>query len=132
MLACLGLRGAPPVAPGQVRIAVRAAGANPGGTSSFCGLSPVRGRRRSQPDVDHRRRRVVDKGKQITGAAREELMREMKKQYENGLSIRAVAEAHGRSYGFVHQVLTEAGVPLRSRGGDRSHRRLEKAGRSQR
>ena len=74
---------------------------------------------------------MVDKGKQITGAAREELTREMKKQYENGLSIRAIAEAHGRSYGFVHQVLTEAGVPLRSRGGDRTHRRLEKAGRSQ-
>ncbi|CAL9666650.1 hypothetical protein SUDANB176_07256 [Streptomyces sp. enrichment culture] len=74
----------------------------------------------------------MDKGKQITGAAREKLAREMKEQYENGLSIRAIAEAHGRSYGFVHRVLTEADVPLRSRGGDRPHRRLEKAGRPQR
>ncbi|KES08412.1 transcriptional regulator [Streptomyces toyocaensis] len=70
------------------------------------------------------------KGKQITGSAREELAREMKEQYENGLSIRAIAEAHRRSYGFVHRVLTEADAPLRSRGGNRSHRRLEEAGRS--
>ncbi|MFD7691654.1 helix-turn-helix domain-containing protein [Streptomyces sp. NPDC059781] len=74
----------------------------------------------------------MDKGKQITGTARAELAREMKEQYENGLSIRAIAEAHGRSYGFVHRVLTEADAPLRSRGGNRSHRRLEEAGRPQR
>ena len=37
----------------------------------------------------------MDKGKQITGTARAELAREMKEQYENGLSIRAIAEAHG-------------------------------------
>ncbi|CAM5339666.1 hypothetical protein SGLAM104S_08353 [Streptomyces glaucescens] len=54
--------------------------------------------------------------------------REMKRQYEQGLSIRAIAEAHGRSYGFVHRVLTEAEAPLRNRGGD--HRRLEKSGRT--
>ncbi|MFF3501689.1 helix-turn-helix domain-containing protein [Streptomyces sp. NPDC003247] len=74
----------------------------------------------------------MNKGKQITGAAREELAREMKKQYADGLSIRAIAEAHGRSYGFVHRVLTEADVPLRSRGGDRPHRRLEEARRPRR
>ncbi|MFE2276531.1 helix-turn-helix domain-containing protein [Streptomyces sp. NPDC059454] len=74
----------------------------------------------------------MDKGKQITGAAREELAREMREQYENGRSIRAIAEAHGRSYGFVHRVLTEADAPLRSRGGNHSHRRLEEAGRPQR
>ncbi|MEW2077863.1 helix-turn-helix domain-containing protein [Streptomyces sp. NPDC013433] len=74
----------------------------------------------------------MDKGKQITGRAREELAREMREQYENGLSIRAIAEAHGRSYGFVHRVLTEADAPLRSRGGNRAHRRLEEAGRPQR
>ncbi|WP_443735740.1 helix-turn-helix domain-containing protein [Streptomyces lavenduligriseus] len=31
----------------------------------------------------------------------------MKEQYEGGRSIRAIAEAYGRSYGFVHRVLTE-------------------------
>ncbi|MET9444184.1 helix-turn-helix domain-containing protein [Streptomyces sp. NPDC006610] len=73
----------------------------------------------------------MDKGKQITGTAREKIAREMKKQYEEGLSIRAIAEAHGRSYGFVHRVLSEADVSLRSRGGDRPRRRLEDAGRLQ-
>jgi transposase len=73
----------------------------------------------------------MDKGKQITGTAREKIAREMKKQYEEGLSIRAIAEAHGRSYGFVHRVLSEADVNLRSRGGDRPRRRLEDAGRPQ-
>ncbi|MFI2376185.1 helix-turn-helix domain-containing protein [Streptomyces sp. NPDC018964] len=73
----------------------------------------------------------MEKGKQITGRARAELAREMKEQYENGLSIRAIAEAHGRSYGFVHRVLTEADAPLRSRGGNRAHRRLAETGRPQ-
>ncbi|MFF4710087.1 helix-turn-helix domain-containing protein [Streptomyces eurythermus] len=59
------------------------------------------------------------KGEQITGAARQKLAREMKEQYEGGRSIRAIAEAYGRSYGFVHRVLTEMDVPLRSRGGER-------------
>ncbi len=67
----------------------------------------------------------MDKGKQITGTAREKLAREMKEQYEKGLSIRAIAEAYGRSYGFVHRVLTETDAPLRGRGGKHPHRRLE-------
>ncbi|GAA2229432.1 helix-turn-helix domain-containing protein [Streptomyces nogalater] len=62
------------------------------------------------------------KGEQITGAAREELAREMKQQYEAGRSIRAIAEAYGRSYGFVHRVLTETEVSLRGRGGERPRR----------
>ncbi|MDX3772085.1 MULTISPECIES: helix-turn-helix domain-containing protein [unclassified Streptomyces] len=36
---------------------------------------------------------------------------------EGGASIRAIADAHGRSYGFVHRMLSEAGVTLRGRGG---------------
>ncbi|MFG2359072.1 helix-turn-helix domain-containing protein [Streptomyces sp. NPDC048521] len=58
------------------------------------------------------------KGKWITGGARAELAEAFARQYREGRSIRAIAEAHGRSYGFVHRVLTEAGVPLRARGGD--------------
>ncbi|MEV0977642.1 helix-turn-helix domain-containing protein [Streptomyces sp. NPDC049915] len=64
----------------------------------------------------------MDKRKWITGAARKQLAEVLKKEYEEGRSIRAIAEAHGRSYGFVHRVLREAGVPLRTRGGDvRTH-----------
>lgn len=58
------------------------------------------------------------KGKWITGSARRELAETFSKQYSEGRSIRAIAEEHGRSYGFVHRVLTEAHVPLRARGGD--------------
>ncbi|MER7224767.1 helix-turn-helix domain-containing protein [Streptomyces rubradiris] len=54
----------------------------------------------------------------------------MKEQYEGGRSIRAIAEAYGRSYGFVHRVLTETDVSLRSRGGEHPHRRLGTPARS--
>ncbi|MGV9247280.1 helix-turn-helix domain-containing protein [Streptomyces sp. NPDC003710] len=60
----------------------------------------------------------MQKKKWITGDAREELAEILAREYEEGRTIRAIAQAHGRSYGFVHRVLTEAGVPLRPRGGD--------------
>ncbi|MFE4775986.1 helix-turn-helix domain-containing protein [Streptomyces sp. NPDC056713] len=59
----------------------------------------------------------MDKGKRITGAARDKLAAELKTAYESGASIRSIAESSGRSYGFVHRILTEAGVTLRGRGG---------------
>lgn len=37
--------------------------------------------------------------------------------YRSGWSIRAVAAQTGRSYGFVHRVLTASGVQIRHRGG---------------
>jgi hypothetical protein len=49
----------------------------------------------------------------ISGATRDKLAASLKKKYENGASIRALAESTGRSYGFVRRVLTEAGVRLR-------------------
>ncbi|MCP3822701.1 helix-turn-helix domain-containing protein [Streptomyces sp. A3M-1-3] len=57
------------------------------------------------------------KGTRITGEARDKIAADMKKAYEGGASIRALAEDAGRSYGFVHRILTEAGVTLRGRGG---------------
>jgi hypothetical protein len=58
------------------------------------------------------------KGTWITGGARKERAEDFAREYKEGRSIRAIAEAHGRSNGFVHRVLTEADVPLRPRGGD--------------
>ncbi|WP_432164745.1 helix-turn-helix domain-containing protein [Streptomyces sp. bgisy031] len=58
----------------------------------------------------------MDKGKQITGAARDKLAAELKAAYEGGATIRSIAESTGRSYGFVHHILTETGVTLRQRG----------------
>ena len=59
----------------------------------------------------------LGKGRRITGTARNTLASELAKKYEKGASIRALAESTGRSYGFVHRVLSESGVTLRSRGG---------------
>jgi hypothetical protein len=59
----------------------------------------------------------LKKGARITGTARDKLATELKKKYDQGASIRALAEAHGRSYGFVHRILTESGANLRGRGG---------------
>ncbi|RFC78247.1 helix-turn-helix domain-containing protein [Streptomyces sp. AcE210] len=58
----------------------------------------------------------MDKGKRITGAARDNLAAELKTAYESGASIRSIADSTKRSYGFVHHILTEAGVTLRGRG----------------
>ena len=57
------------------------------------------------------------KGARITGNTRDKLAADLKKKYEKGASIRALAESTGRSYGFVHRVLSESGVTLRGRGG---------------
>ncbi|MCC5697113.1 hypothetical protein LH612_28545 [Klebsiella pneumoniae] len=59
----------------------------------------------------------LKKGARITGSARDKLASDLRKKYEKGASIRALAEATGRSYGFVHRVLSESGVQLRGRGG---------------
>lgn len=52
-----------------------------------------------------------------TGADRSRLAAEIKRRYDAGESIRIIAAATGRSYGFVHRLLTETGVNLRGRGG---------------
>ena len=60
----------------------------------------------------------VKKGARISGAAREQLASTLRKKYEKGASIRELAEQIGRSYGFVHRVLTENGVTLRGNTGN--------------
>lgn len=57
------------------------------------------------------------KGARVSGASRTELSAELKRRYDEGESIRSLAAATGRSYGFVHRLLGEAGVELRGRGG---------------
>jgi predicted transcriptional regulator len=60
---------------------------------------------------------ALKKGARITGPDRNKLATDLKKQYDKGKSIRELADAHGRSYGFVHRVLSESGTTLRGRGG---------------
>lgn len=59
----------------------------------------------------------LQKGTRITGRGREDLASSLVSRYERGESIRSMAEDIGRSYGFVHGVLKESGVAMRSRGG---------------
>jgi hypothetical protein len=59
----------------------------------------------------------LKKGSRVTGDDRETLSGQLKRKYEGGASIRALAEEHGRSYGFVHRILSESGASLRGRGG---------------
>ena len=60
---------------------------------------------------------TLKKGARITGADRHKLTAEVTKQYSKGKSIRELADAQGRSYGFVHRLLVESGTVLRGRGG---------------
>lgn len=60
---------------------------------------------------------TLRKGTRVTGAERDKLATELKKRYSAGESIRSLAASTGRSYGFVHRILTESGVTLRGRGG---------------
>ena len=60
---------------------------------------------------------TLKKGTRVTGADRTKLASDLKKRYDSGESIRSLAAATGRSYGFVHRILSETGVTLRGRGG---------------
>ncbi len=60
---------------------------------------------------------ALKKGSRVTGAEREKLATELRRKYDGGQSIRRIAEASGRSYGFVHRILSESGTTLRGRGG---------------
>ena len=60
---------------------------------------------------------TLKKGSRVTGPDRDKLASELKKKYDSGQSIRALAESTGRSYGFVHRILSESGATLRGRGG---------------
>lgn len=53
----------------------------------------------------------------LAGTDRTRVRRGAVARYEDGASIRVLAEGVGRSYGFMRALLLEAGVTLRSRGG---------------
>lgn len=61
----------------------------------------------------------LPKHSRITGMRRAQVGAALARQYERGQSIREIAEAIGRSYGFVHRILGEqSDLVLRGRGGD--------------
>jgi len=65
----------------------------------------------------------AEKGRRIVGAERQTLAQDLVQRYTDGESIRALAASTGRSYGFIHRVLTESGVQLRQRGGARRRKK---------
>ncbi len=69
----------------------------------------------------------LDRYRWVTGSRRAVVAAELRRRYEQGQSIRQLATAIGRSYGWVHGMLCEVGVPLRGRGGPRP-RRVARAG----
>jgi hypothetical protein len=60
---------------------------------------------------------TLRKGTRVTGEDRSKLATDLKNRYAAGESIRSLATSTGRSYGFIHRILTETGVALRGRGG---------------
>ena len=60
---------------------------------------------------------ALKKGTRVTGQDRERMAADLRDRYDAGESIRALATATGRSYGFIHRILTEQGAALRGRGG---------------
>jgi hypothetical protein len=59
----------------------------------------------------------IAKGARVTGPARVALSDEISARYAGGESIRSIAQDTGRSYGFVHRLLSESETTLRGRGG---------------
>lgn len=59
----------------------------------------------------------LKKGARIVGQQRDDLAVDFGKRYRAGESIRDLAAASGRSYGFVHRLLVESGHAMRGRGG---------------
>ncbi|WP_051392969.1 helix-turn-helix domain-containing protein [Glycomyces arizonensis] len=64
----------------------------------------------------------TDPNRQVRGDERRELTEHVTAEYLKGQSIRDIASTIGRSYGFVHRLLSEGGVKLRTRGGARKAR----------
>ena len=60
---------------------------------------------------------TLRKGTRVTGEDRDKLATDLAQRYDAGESIRSLATSTGRSYGFIHRLLTETGVSLRGRGG---------------
>jgi hypothetical protein len=59
----------------------------------------------------------LKKGSRVTGMERDRLATDLRRKYDSGDSIRSLAASTGRSYGFVHRILSESGASLRGRGG---------------
>ncbi|GAB2572687.1 helix-turn-helix domain-containing protein [Streptomyces capparidis] len=60
---------------------------------------------------------VIKPKEKVLGAQRIQVAAYYKQEYERGVPIRSLMRRTGRSYGFVHRILSESGVKFRKRGG---------------
>ena len=70
----------------------------------------------SSPEVTSAEQKIK-KGTREPGTDRRRLAADLKRRYDAGESIRSLAASTGRSYGFIHRLLTEAGVRFRGQSG---------------
>jgi hypothetical protein len=71
-------------------------------------------------DATEERRRKLGTGALVWKVRRAALAQELVKRYNDGESLRTLAASTGRSYGFIHRILTEQpDFRLRTRGGAR-------------
>ncbi|MEC3996571.1 helix-turn-helix domain-containing protein [Actinacidiphila sp. DG2A-62] len=61
---------------------------------------------------------ALPRGRRLSPHQRLVLRQFTVRAYRDGASIRTIAARTHRSYSFIHGLLTEAGIPLRGRGGD--------------
>jgi hypothetical protein len=64
----------------------------------------------------------IPKGVRVVGDERTALSAELSERYGAGESIRLIAQDIGRSYGFVHEILSQSDIPMRGRGGPNRYR----------
>lgn len=64
--------------------------------------------------------RVGRRSEQIVGRERDRIAARLAQRYLAGATLRDLADETGRSFGWVRTLLLEAGVVLRTRGGDHS------------
>lgn len=62
------------------------------------------------------------KHQRLDAQQQEAVTAELRKRYDAGWSIRALATESGRSYGYVHRHLRLSGVAFRPKGGVRLRR----------
>lgn len=58
--------------------------------------------------------------KRVRGEYRQQMAIRLKNKYDEGASIRSLAEETGRSYGHINRLLHEVGADFRDRGGSRN------------
>jgi hypothetical protein len=70
----------------------------------------------------------LKEGVYVVGEHRAVLGTQLRRHYDAGLKIHAIAREIRRSYGFVHRLLAEAGTQFRPRGGAHTRRPTHHAG----